>query len=83
MASIFSLYKERIMSHRFHHRKANPEREVESSPELRFPSDIPNPMIPHRIHRKSGCAPLSHFEYETLAHTNEDTDDQEENGIGN
>ncbi|MFT3881602.1 MAG: hypothetical protein QM703_18305 [Gemmatales bacterium] len=44
------------MSRKPSHRKAHLEREVESSPELRFPGDIANPMIPHRIHRKSGCA---------------------------
>lgn len=36
--------------------------EVELCRELRFPSDIPNPLVPHRAHRKSGQTPLSHSE---------------------
>lgn len=34
---------------------------------LRFPGDIPNPLIPCRIHSRSGVPPLSRYERQALS----------------
>lgn len=54
-------------------RKSN--HEIELSPELRFPGDIPNPMIPHRAHSRSGSSPLSHYERISLGKARYQADD--------
>lgn len=51
------------------------DQEIELSPELRFPGDIPNPMMPHRAHSRSGSSPLSHYEHVSLVQARYDAID--------
>lgn len=55
--------------------RKNSKRDVEFCPELRFPGDIPNPMIPHRAHRRSGSSPLSHYERVNQAQAHYEADE--------